>query len=133
MYTKMIYFLMLIACVPAAIATFVEVAGTVTSKDNFQRKHLKANLCFWADTGYHSYRVFDIDSPNGKRACSSDGQWCFKVVSFDERQGRIDYSIYFGNRESQVQSSVDTNSVCTEPKTNEFTCEWEIKNHRFEM
>ncbi|CAI2172545.1 14806_t:CDS:2, partial [Funneliformis geosporum] len=49
------------ACVPATIATFVEVAGTADT------------VCFRADTGYNSCLNIHEDSPNGKSACPADG------------------------------------------------------------
>ncbi|CAG8657128.1 11521_t:CDS:2 [Funneliformis mosseae] len=99
-------------CVPAAISTFVEVAGKASSVGSAQDTNLKANVCFRADTGYNSCLTFNMKSPNGKSSCSSDGVWCFKVVSFNT--GSIDYSIMFANRESTVQSSVDPNPSCSD-------------------
>ncbi|CAG8555533.1 5471_t:CDS:1 [Funneliformis mosseae] len=122
---------MVMTCVPAAIATFVEVAGTVTSVDAIQGTTLNADVCFRADTGYNSCLTFNMKSPNGKSSCSSDGVWCFKVVSFNT--GSIDYSIMFANRESTVQSSVDPNFSCINDLGLATQCNWEIFNHGFDM
>ncbi|CAI2170900.1 875_t:CDS:2 [Funneliformis geosporum] len=103
-------------CVPAAIATYIEVAGIANTDESLQNNHLGAN-----------------NSPNEKKACSGDGVWCFKVVSVDGRQGLINYSVIFANRESTVQSSDDADPLCSEPKANEHKCRFEIINHGFDV
>ncbi|CAG8667513.1 14256_t:CDS:1 [Funneliformis caledonium] len=126
---------MLMACAPAAIATFVEVVGSANSNMFLvlPGTELTANVCFRADTGYNScLTFFTKDDPNGKSSCSSDNVWCFKVVSVDGSKGRIDYSIMFGNRESNVQSSVDNDFKC-ETVLNVMQCKFVIPNHGFDM
>ncbi|CAG8718801.1 3179_t:CDS:1 [Funneliformis mosseae] len=124
---------MLLAFLPAVIATFVEVVGKASSVDTIQSSTLNVEACFRADTGYHSCLVFDFNSPIGKRACSSDGIWCFKLVNFDGKQGKVDYQVKFASRLSDVQTSIDSDPICEEPEANVNKCQWGIPNHGFDM
>ncbi|CAI2188412.1 2576_t:CDS:1 [Funneliformis geosporum] len=124
---------MLLVCVPATIATFVEVVGKASSVDTITTSTLNIDACFRADTGYHSCLVFNTDSPIGKRACSSDGIWCFKLVDFDGKQEKVDYQVKFASRLSDVQTSIDSDPICEEPEANVNKCQWEIPNQGFDM
>ncbi|CAG8554042.1 1945_t:CDS:2 [Funneliformis caledonium] len=110
---------MLLACVPAIIATFVEVIGKASSVDTIQSSTLNVEACFRADTGYHSCLVFDFDSPISKRACSS--------------HGKVDYQVKFVSRLSDMQTSIDSDPICEEPEANVNKCQWRIPNHGFDM
>ncbi len=133
MLYKFIYLVILLTCVPASIATFVEVAGKASSIVMIQSSTLKVEACFRADTGYHSCLVFDNESPWGKRACSDDGIWCFILSNFDGRQGKVDYQVKFANKLSEVQTSVDPDPICEEVKPNENNCNWTMPNHGFDI
>ncbi|CAG8548435.1 7404_t:CDS:1 [Funneliformis caledonium] len=118
------------ACVPAAIATFVEVAGTLSSTTILGATNLNGDVCFRADTGYNSCLKFNSDNAVGQSFCSPDGIWCFKLASFDGTTGSTTYSIQFANRESTEKSSVDVSPDCALGAT---LCTWEIPNQEFDM
>ncbi|CAG8518987.1 11285_t:CDS:2 [Funneliformis caledonium] len=93
--------------VPAAIAIYVEVAGTMSSfVTEIGFSNLNGDVCFQADNGYNNCLNFSGDDAEGRSFCSSDGIWCFTLDSFDRIAGSTTYSIMFANRESTLQSSV---------------------------
>ncbi|CAG8573681.1 4065_t:CDS:1 [Funneliformis mosseae] len=131
MFTKFIHFLTFMVCVPAAIATYVEVAGTMSSfVTEIGFSNLNGDVCFRADTGYNNCLNFSGEDAEGRSFCSSDGIWCFTLDSFDRIAGSTTYSIMFANRESTLQSSVDNKPNC-DFEVN--ICKWTIPNHGFDM